>query len=176
MANPSGFDNYFALFHLKPAFHVDRQALESAYLAVQKEVHPDMHASKTDAEKRVAMQMATLANTAYRTLKHPVQRGLYICSQHGVDPQLESNTAMPTEFLMQQMAWREALDEAHTESALTALLDEVQRAHQEALQACGEQIDVQQQWDLAAQLVRRLMFIERFMRDIEHKIDAAHDA
>ena len=77
VANLSGFDDYFALFRIKPQFKIDRQALESAYLTVQKQVHPDLHATGSDAEKRVSMQMATLANSAYRTLMNPIQRGLY---------------------------------------------------------------------------------------------------
>ena len=168
MANPSGFDNYFALFHLKPAFHVDRQALESAYLAVQKEVHPDMHASKTDAEKRVAMQMATFANTAYRTLKHPVLRGLYICSQHGVDPQLESNTAMPAEFLMQQMAWREALEESSTNpDALNRLHQEVEDEGRALLDKIEQLIDQQANYQEAAKQLRAMLFIDKFTEELE---------
>jgi len=168
VANPSGFDNYFALFHLKPAFHVDRQALESAYLAVQKEVHPDMHASKTDAEKRVAMQMATLANTAYRTLKHPVQRGLYLCSQHGVDAQLESNTAMPTEFLMQQMAWREALEEsAGNPDALFHLHQEVEEEGRMLLHKIEQLIDQQADYQEAAKQLRAMLFIDKFTEELE---------
>jgi len=168
VANPSGFDNYFALFHLKPAFHVDRQALESAYLAVQKEVHPDMHASKTDAEKRVAMQMATLANTAYRTLKHPVQRGLYICSQHGVDPQLESNTAMPAEFLMQQMAWREALEESSANpDALNRLHQEVEDEGRALLDKIEQLIDQQANYQEAAKQLRAMLFIDKFTEELE---------
>ena len=168
MANPSGFDNYFALFHLKPSFHVDRQALESAYLAVQKEVHPDMHASKTDAEKRVAMQMATLANTAYRTLKHPIQRGLYLCTQHGVDPQLESNTAMPAEFLMQQMAWREALeDSSDNPEALNRLHHEVEEEGRALLDKIGQLIDQQADYQEAAKQLRAMLFIDKFTEELE---------
>lgn len=168
MANPSGFDNYFALFHLKPSFHVDRQALESAYLAVQKEVHPDMHASKTDAEKRVAMQMATLANTAYRTLKHPIQRGLYLCTQHGVDPQLESNTAMPAEFLMQQMAWREALeDSSDNPEALNRLHQEVEEEGRALLDKIGQLIDQQADYQEAAKQLRAMLFIDKFTEELE---------
>ena len=116
VANLSGFDDYFALFRIKPQFKIDRQALESAYLTVQKQVHPDLHATGSDAEKRVSMQMATLANSAYRTLMNPIQRGLYLCSKNGVDPQLETNTAMPASFLMQQMEWRELLGESRNYS------------------------------------------------------------
>lgn len=63
-------------------------------------MHPDRHARGSDTEQRLAMQMATLAITAFQTLKNPIQRGLYLCQLHGVDARLETNTAMPAAFLM----------------------------------------------------------------------------
>ena len=60
MANLSGFDDYFALFQLKPQFKIDRQALESAYLTVQQKVHPDMHAQASDSDKRDLSRSAIL--------------------------------------------------------------------------------------------------------------------
>lgn len=84
VANPSASDNYFNFFGLEQQFNIDLSALDQAYLAIQKEVHPDRHARGSDSEQRLAMQMATYANTAFQTLKNPIQRGLYICQLHGV--------------------------------------------------------------------------------------------
>jgi molecular chaperone HscB len=168
VANLSGFDDYFALFQIKPQFKIDRQALESAYLTVQKQVHPDLHAQGTDAEKRLSMQMATLANSAYRTLMNPIQRGLYLCSRQGVDAQLETNTAMPTEFLMQQMEWREALDESRDDhQALQSLFAEVEQMRKQVLQEVEAAIDDQNNFELAAKKLRALLFIEKFSTELE---------
>jgi molecular chaperone HscB len=104
--------NHFDLFNLPPRFAVDAGALDSAYRDVQSRVHPDRFVNATDAEKRVAMQWATRANEAYQTLKNPLARARYLCELNGVDLQTESNTAMPPSFLMQQMEWRERLEEA----------------------------------------------------------------
>ncbi len=70
------------------------------------------------------MQWATQANEAYRTLKSPLKRAAYLCERAGVPIDAESNTSMPAEFLMQQLQWREALDDARAErddAALQAL-------------------------------------------------------
>jgi len=104
--------NHFVLFHLPQRFAIDMKALESAYHEVQNQAHPDKFAQATGAEKRVAMQWATRANEAYQTLKNPLKRAAYLCELHGVDLQTESNTSMPPVFLMQQMEWREELDDA----------------------------------------------------------------
>jgi molecular chaperone HscB len=173
VANLSGFDDYFALFQLKPQFKIDRQALESAYLTVQQKVHPDMHAQASDSDKRVSMQLSALANSAYRTLMNPIQRGLYMCSRNGVDPQLETNTAMPAQFLMQQMEWREALDDVRDQPAkLDELYKEVEQTRANLLKEVEATIDQANDYELAATQLRALLFIDKFGAELEDAISA----
>ena len=173
MANLSGFDDYFALFQLKPQFKIDRQALESAYLTVQQKVHPDMHAQASDSDKRVSMQLSALANSAYRTLMNPIQRGLYMCSRNGVDPQLETNTAMPAQFLMQQMEWREALDDVRDQpSKLDSLYKEVEQTRENLLKEVEATIDGANDFEMAAKQLRALLFIDKFSAELEDAISA----
>jgi molecular chaperone HscB len=173
VANLSGFDDYFALFQLKPQFKIDRQALESAYLTVQQKVHPDMHAQASDSDKRVSMQLSALANSAYRTLMNPIQRGLYLCAKNGVDPQLETNTAMPAQFLMQQMEWREALDEVRDQpSKLDDLYKEVELTRANLLKEVEVTIDGANDYELAAKQLRALLFIDKFSAELEDAISA----
>ena len=173
MANLSGFDDYFALFQLKPQFKIDRQALESAYLTVQQKVHPDMHAQASDSDKRVSMQLSALANSAYRTLMNPIQRGLYMCGRNGVDPQLETNTAMPAQFLMQQMEWRETLDDVRDQpSKLDELHKEVEQTRANLLKEVETSIDGANDFELAAKQLRALLFIDKFSAELEDAISA----
>ena len=173
VANLSGFDDYFALFQLKPQFKIDRQALESAYLTVQQKVHPDMHAQASDSDKRVSMQLSALVNSAYRTLMNPIQRGLYMCSRNGVDPQLETNTAMPAQFLMQQMEWRETLDDVRDQpSKLDELYKEVEQTRVNLLKEVELAIDGANDFDLAAKQLRALLFIDKFGAELEDAISA----
>jgi molecular chaperone HscB len=173
VANLSGFDDYFALFQLKPQFKIDRQALESAYLTVQQKVHPDMHAQASDSDKRVSMQLSALANSAYRTLMNPIQRGLYMCARNGVDPQLETNTAMPAQFLMQQMEWREALDDVRDQpSKLDELYKEVELTRANLLKEVEATIDQANDFELAATQLRALLFIDKFGAELEDAISA----
>ena len=173
VANLSGFDDYFALFQLKPQFKIDRQALESAYLTVQQKVHPDMHAQASDSDKRVSMQLSALANSAYRTLMNPIQRGLYMCARNGVDPQLETNTAMPAQFLMQQMEWREALDDVRDQPAkLDELYKEVELTRANLLKEVEATIDQANDYELAATQLRALLFIDKFGAELEDAISA----
>ena len=173
VANHSASDDYFHFFGLNQQFKIDLPALDQAYLAIQKEVHPDRHARGSDAEQRLAMEMATFANTAVQTLKNPIQRGLYICQLHGVDAKLETNTAMPAAFLMKQMEWRENLDEqAEDLPALEALMAEVEQSKQDTLTEIAQAIDGAKNYVRAAELLRGLLFIDKFAVELDDTIAA----
>jgi molecular chaperone HscB len=173
VANLSASDDYFQFFGLNQQFNIDLPALDQAYLAIQKEVHPDRHARGSEAEQRVAMQMATLANTAYQTLKNPIQRGLYLCQLHGVDAKLETNTAMPAAFLMKQMEWRETLDEQAEElPELDALMTEVEQSKSDILVEITQAIDGAKNYQRAAELLRGLLFVDKFAIELDDAIAA----
>ena len=160
--------NHFDLFHLPQCFSIDTAALDAAYHEVQNQVHPDKFSTAPDAEKRVAMQWATRANEAYQTLKSPFKRAAYLCELNGVDLQTESNTAMPRDFLMQQMEWREALEEAKAVKdvgALEKLDHDLRTARKEEIEQIGSLLDAND-FSQAAQGVRQLMFLEKFKEEI----------
>jgi molecular chaperone HscB len=166
--------NHFELFQLPAQFDIDMAALDAAYREVQGRVHPDRFVNASDAEKRVAMQWATRANEAYQTLRNPQKRAQYLCELHGVDLQTESNTAMPMDFLMEQMALREALDDARGDRDAPALdaIDARLRAERTSrLQQVGKLLDLGD-YSQAAQGVRALMFLERIKDDVQRAFEA----
>ena len=165
--------NHFALFHLPLQFALDAAQLDAAYREVQNQVHPDKFVSVSDVEKRVAMQWATRANEAYHTLKSPFKRAAYLCELHGVDLQIESNTAMPTAFLMQQMDWREELDDARAVGdikALAALETAVRATRQTQIAHIATLLD-SAQYAAAGEGVRQLMFLEKFGEEVTRVFD-----
>lgn len=160
--------NHFELFQLPQKFNVDRALLDTAYREVQSQVHPDKFVRANDAEKRVAMQWATRANEAYQTLKNPLKRAAYLCQLNGVDLQTESNTSMPSAFLMQQMEWREAFDDARhakDHSAMMQLEKEIQIQLKSQIEDAGISSDAGD-FMLAAQQIRACLFLEKFLSDI----------
>ena len=169
--------DHFELLGLPPRFAIDLDALERAYKDVQTRVHPDRFASGTAAERRVAMQWATRANEAYTTLRSPQKRAAYLVERAGVPINAETNTAMPPAFLMQQMEWREALDDARGDpAALGGLRRTMDDERQELMAAIERAIDGTHDHAQAAALVRQLMFIDRFAAEIGHADEAMLDA
>jgi molecular chaperone HscB len=158
--------DHFALFGLPARFALDEAALDQAYRRVQAQVHPDRFVSAGAAERRVAMQWAAQANEAYRTLRSPLKRAAYLCERNGMPIEAESNTAMPAEFLMQQMQWREALDELRDGEAARLLAQQVEARRAEALARIAASLDERHDYAAAAAGVRELHFIDRFRDEL----------
>ena len=165
-------DTDFELFDVPATFAQDRAALDARWKALQREAHPDRFAARGTAAQRIAMQWSVRINEAYQRLKDPVRRATYLCELNGAPLNAESNTAMPPEFLVQQMHWRESLDDVVDEAGIGRLRAEVEGARTRALSSLDHLIDEQGDYPAAAQQVRALMFIERFAHDIEMKAEA----
>lgn len=168
-------DNDFQLFGLPETQAQTRADIDARWKSLQAEVHPDRFAAEGAAAQRVAMQWAMRVNEAYQRLRNPLARAAYLCELRGAPVQAENNTAMPAAFLMQQMEWREALDEAGDEAALEALDDDAARAEVAALEQARRLLDEVGDAPAAASQVRALMFIQRFRADIDKRL-AALDA
>ncbi|MCH8180999.1 MAG: Fe-S protein assembly co-chaperone HscB [Proteobacteria bacterium] len=166
----------FTLLGLPRTFALDRSQLDAAWKALQAKVHPDRFAAEGGAAQRLAMQWAVRVNEAHQRLKDPLKRAGYLCELGGAPVRSESNTAMPGDFLMQQMQWREALEDAGSAPEVEALEDEVNAQRRERIQRLGELLDVQSAHAAAAQEVRALMFIDRLLEEIEARLQRYEDA
>lgn len=163
--------NHFELFGLEPSYDLDREALAAVHLDLQKAVHPDRFAGSSPQEKRLAVQRAAQVNEAYRTLRSPVDRARYLLKLRGIDTEEESNTAMDPAFLMEQMEWRERLDEfrgADDAAGLLAFageLEQARRAMHRELGDCFQRGD-RPALDQASGIVRKLRFLERLEQQV----------
>jgi len=170
--------NHFELMGLPAAFAVDAERLERGYRDLQSRVHPDKFASASPAERRVSMQWATRANEAYRTLRDPVARARYLLSLKGFDTGEETNTAMPPDFLMQQMELREAAAEARAERdahALEGLRVSIAAGREDMVRLLGRALDGDRNYDAGCSLVRKLRFLEKVDEELDEALEAMHE-
>ncbi len=170
--------DHFALFGLNRAFRLDLSDLDSRYRDIQARVHPDRFVSAGDAERRLSMQWATHANEAYQTLKKPLERAKYLLHLAGHDIQAENNTAMPADFLIEQMEWREAVMEAREggdhhelERLHNRLRTDINGRYDELEQL----IDESGELAIATDRVRRLMFLEKLLHEIDDALASLED-
>jgi molecular chaperone HscB len=154
--------NDFELFGVPEQFAQDAGRIDARWKELQREAHPDRFAAQGAAAQRIAMQWSVRINEAYKRLKDPLKRAAYLCELRGAPVDAENNTAMPADFLVEQMEWREALDEAGSLEAVDRLDEQIVRARREALQQIAHLLDEKRDANNAAQRVRALMFIERF--------------
>ncbi len=162
--------DHFALFGLSRVFRLDPSDLDSRYRDIQAQVHPDRFAHAGEAERRVSMQWATHANEAYQTLKNPLERAKYLLHLVGHDIQAESNTSMPSDFLMEQMEWREAVVEARNggdHHELEHLHNRLRGDINSRYGELGELLDEASDYAGATDRVRRLMFLEKLLHEID---------
>ena len=166
--------NFFVLFGLPVRYQLDHAQLDQHYHALQAQVHPDKFSHLSEAERRVSMQWATRVNEAYQTLGNSAGRARYLLSLHGIETQEETNTAMPADFLMQQMEWREAIEEAqqaHDSSLLVTLETRLQHEIHELEARLAVEIDSEKNYPAAAVDVRKLKFLEKLTEEIASAFD-----
>jgi molecular chaperone HscB len=163
--------NDFELFGVPAQFAQDRAVLDARWKELQREAHPDNFAAQGAAAQRVAMQWSVRINEAYQRLKSPLRRAGYLCELHGAPINAENNTAMPPAFLMQQMEWRESLDDAKTAGDFDEIALQARQSMRELLSKIEQTMDVGHDFQAAAQQVRSLMFIERFAAEVDARAD-----
>jgi len=173
--------DYFTLFGLPRRYRFDPATLdklEAAYRALQRRVHPDRYAAAGETERRLALQSAARVNEAYRALKDPVTRAQHLLSLQGVEALGETDTALPTAFLQEQLARREALAEAEDQGdarRLDELLEETQAEVVRMEAALAEHLDEQRALDAARGELRKLRFLTKVASDIESALAASED-
>lgn len=170
--------DFFSLFELPRAFRLNVSELDSRYRDVQAQVHPDRYANAAEGERRLSMQWATRANEAYQTLKKPLGRARYLLELNGHDLQAENNTAMPADFLMEQMEWREAVMEARAggdHHELERLHNRLRADIDSRYDEIGRLLDVEKEFAQATDRVRRLMFLEKLLSEIDDALASLED-
>lgn len=164
--------NHFVLFGLPQSFNVDSEALDNRFRELQAQVHPDKFAHAADADRRLSLQWATRVNEAYQILRTPLSRAQYLLMLAGVDVGIENNTSMSPEFLMEQMEWREAVEEAHhgrEYDELEGLHFRVKQEMHAQYEKLGQLLE-QGENEQAADLVKRLMFLGKLLADIDEAL------
>ncbi len=169
--------NYFELFWLTQTFDIDLNMLENNYRKIQSECHPDRFVTASNTEKLQSMQTATLANSAYLTLKSPGLRGAYLLGLSGIVAVSENDNKMPADFLMQQMEWREAVEDAenaHNISALENLIKDISIEAKSLQNTLSSQFKNNALTE-ATNSTRKLIFMDKVRADIVKSIEKLED-
>ncbi len=91
--------DYFAFFDLPRNLAIDLKDLEKRFYALSRKWHPDVFARKSPEEREAALESSAILNDAYRTLKEPIPRTMYLLKLEGFDIGQQSNKDVPPELL-----------------------------------------------------------------------------
>ncbi|HMS27604.1 MAG TPA: Fe-S protein assembly co-chaperone HscB [Burkholderiaceae bacterium] len=161
----------FELFDIPAQFAQDRHLIDTKWKDLQRQAHPDKFMLYGAAAQRIAMQWSVRINEAYARLKDPLKRASYLCELNGAPINAHTNTAMPTDFMMMQIEWREALEDAKSFEDLDKIELETANYQRIVLSKIEQYIDVEHDFLAAANAVRSLMFVARFVGEIEARQD-----
>jgi len=166
--------NYFELFGLPPRFAIDLGMLELTFRDLQKELHPDRHVRNSEMERRIALQLSTTVNDAYRTLRNPSSRAQCLIDMAVPPESGKSGATVSPVFLMAQMEWREAIENACAAQDVLELEVLARNLHNEMItqeKALVEALDTLGDIQSAAMRVNELRFYERLSADIDDALD-----
>ncbi|MQL47678.1 co-chaperone HscB [Photorhabdus khanii] len=162
--------DYFTLFGLPARYVIDREQLTHCYQELQRQFHPDRFANQPEREKTLALQQAATINDGYQMLKHPLKRAEYMLSLHGFDLANEQHTMNDHIFLMEQLMLREELEfiesKANAEAALADFAERLNGMIKTRSQQMEQQLN-DQQWEQAADTVRKLRFLDKLQQQVE---------
>jgi len=159
--------NFFTLLQLPEAFVIDLETLHQNYQSIQKDIHPDRFATFDDEAKLESIKKTAQVNDAYQTLKSPIRRAEYLLQLKGINIHDEKYTAVPQDFLMQQMEWREEL-ETHklNKVALQKLAQDIQKNKNDMMNQLPSFFDDKNHLNDAIRVTRELNFIEKIEQHI----------
>ncbi|KAF7779276.1 molecular chaperone HscB [Pseudoalteromonas marina] len=172
---------YFELFAVPVDYNIDLATINKNYLELQRAVHPDRHANASSRDKLMSVQSAAEINDALQTLKHPVKRAEYMLSELGVDIRAEQQTLQDPMFLMQQMELREELEElasaSDPDAAIANFEKQIKQLNEQYSAQLAEQLasNDKQQYELAADNIRKLKFVYKLRDELERIEDSLFD-
>ncbi|WP_374444512.1 Fe-S protein assembly co-chaperone HscB [Stella sp.] len=134
---PPGQEDHFARLGLERRFDLDAAAVDRAYFARQRQVHPDRFARRSAREAALAESRSVSLNGAYQTLRDPLRRAAYLLELAGHPIAGDGATIADPELLAEVMERREALSEAETPAAVAAVAAEAARERAAAETALG---------------------------------------
>ncbi len=170
--------DYFSNFSVERSFSVSVAELATRHRELQQNYHPDRYIGADAAKQRRAIQIAAYINEAFETLHSPLKRAIYLLQLEGMEPLSATNTHMPHDFLLQQMSWREQMEDlsqviddvAAAEIALDAMQDELTGVQTQLQTDFAEQYQTQQ-WQAAETTVRKMQFIHKLIMELDELAD-----
>ncbi len=129
--------DYFTCFGFPRRLNIDQKKLEAKFYELSRAFHPDFYQNKSDTEQTISLSNAATLNTAYRTLRDPIQRAEYLLDLEAGAVK-EIRTTPPADLFEQILELQDTLDEFRSADRATDQAQQL-RAKLQAEQRALEQ-------------------------------------
>jgi molecular chaperone HscB len=102
--------DYFSCLGVPRRLTIDPQQLETKFYELSRAFHPDFYQAKSETEQAISLSNAAMLNTAYRTLRDPVQRAEYLLDLEAGSVK-EIRTSPPGDLFEEILELQETLNE-----------------------------------------------------------------
>nr|CAB3465839.1 unnamed protein product [Digitaria exilis] len=160
--------DYFQIFGLNREYNIKDNNLEGRYKEWQKKLHPDLVHSKSKKERGYAAEQSALVIDAYRTLRKPLSRALYLLKLEGIHVD-EEKTINDPELLMEMMEIREAVNDASDSQTLEKIQSQVKKKLETWSHSFQEAFE-KKNFDHAVEATQRMRYYERAVEETVKKL------
>lgn len=102
--------DYFTCLGFPRRLTIDLQKLEAKFYELSRAFHPDFYQTKSETEQAISLSNAATLNTAYRTLRDPIQRAEYLVAiEAGAVKEIRSSP--PADLFEEILELQETLEE-----------------------------------------------------------------
>jgi molecular chaperone HscB len=102
--------DYFTCLGFPRRLTIDPQKLEAKFYELSRAFHPDFYQNKSETEQAISLSNAATLNTAYRTLRDPIQRAEYLLAIEAGAVK-EIRTSPPADLFEEILELQETLEE-----------------------------------------------------------------
>ncbi|HSA60980.1 MAG TPA: Fe-S protein assembly co-chaperone HscB [Nitrospiraceae bacterium] len=102
--------DYFTCFGFPRRLTIDTGQLEAKFYELSRAFHPDFYQNKSETEQAISLGNAATLNTAYRTLRDPIQRAEYLLDLEAGAVK-EIRTSPPADLFEEILELQDTLDE-----------------------------------------------------------------
>lgn len=178
--------DYFEFFGLGRKLVLDPNLLQKKFYELSRQWHPDRFSRRPLDEQDQALEVTSILNDGYRTLKNPVKRAEYLLTQEGFPIGEQRSRDVPPELLEEVFELNMLLEELRggdesqrpqleqAQRNFLAMRDKVDRQLEALFEKFDEAVPESESSKQVLQEIRgalnRRRYVENLIRDVERAL------
>lgn len=164
--------NYFELFDLPVSLQVDKKELNTKYIALQKQYHPDFFSKSDIAEQEEMLQKSSMINRGYKVFSNEDDTIKYVLELKELLTDNEKYD-LPPDFLMEMMEINETLAEPQDsemeemETKMSQMQNQLYQSVQNIVENYNDDITTNEQLLVVKDYYYKKKYLERILERLE---------